>query len=67
MTDSPQPPAKSPSEILAESIAEKLLASGLLPAERKAEVAEKLAKGTATEADWNLWLDPMLIERGGGE
>lgn len=48
---------KSPDEKLADEIAGKLLATGLIPARRAETVTTKLLTGTATEADWRNWID----------
>lgn len=48
---------KAPDEKLANEIAGKLLAAGLIPSRRAEAVATKLLTGTATEADWRNWID----------
>ncbi len=47
----------SPDEELAEAIVEQLVAQGLIGEEKRAEVLEGLARGTARVEDWRLWIE----------
>ena len=48
---------KSPSEKLADLVVEKLEAQGLIPAARVEEVRGKIAGGSASRDDWQLWIE----------
>ena len=66
MPDANTPSSSTPSERLAEQIAERLCREQLIPAKKQAEVSIKIAKGAATQADWRLWLDLPLMQQEAG-
>jgi hypothetical protein len=47
---------QTPNEVLAGLIAEALHRAGHVPAEVLDELQQKLAAGTAREADWHTWI-----------
>ena len=53
MSDLPVP--TTPNEELASVIAEKLVAAGLVPKSREAELQAKLSTGKAKASDWPVW------------
>lgn len=58
-----QPP--SPDEELAALIARRLIEAGLIEADRRDEVIERIASGKARAEDWRLWVDVALAHRAG--
>ena len=48
---------KTPQRQLADRIAQQLVASGLISAERRADVEEKIAKGRIRPDDWSLLIE----------
>ncbi|MBE3038037.1 MAG: hypothetical protein IMZ62_04405 [Chloroflexi bacterium] len=62
---------KTPNELLVEQITEELVSAGLVPEDHRGELELKLKGGTATQDDWNLWIDlatsPEQTERGSHE
>lgn len=62
MANEPCPVTKSPCDTLANSILASLLEDALVPEDKRAEIASKLANGTATQQDWKLWLDLPLMK-----
>lgn len=59
-------PSLDPNRTMAEDILKALLAECLVPEDKKDEVLSKLAKGTATQDDWKLWLDLPLMKKEAG-
>jgi hypothetical protein len=51
-----------PARGLAETIAYKLIAEGLVAEQKRAEVTAKLASGTAKTEDWGIWVELALAE-----
>lgn len=47
----------SPNDALAQEVVNKLVDAGLVTQAKAAEVLTKLKAGTATSADWTLWID----------
>jgi hypothetical protein len=58
----PSENSMTPDEHLAARIADALQAAGLIPAAKLPELREKVAAGTAREADWRAWLAPARAE-----
>lgn len=48
---------KNPNEVLAEVITKKLSTSGLIPANRIADLESKLKTGGVNQEDWTTWVD----------
>ena len=48
---------KSPNDVLAEDVATKLVAAGLVSKAKLEEVLAKVKSGTASVEDWKLWID----------
>jgi hypothetical protein len=44
-----------PARALAETIVDRLIAEGLVAAQKRTEITAKLASGTAKAEDWGLW------------
>ncbi len=61
--EQPNNAPRSPNEVLAEIISEKLLSEGLILSSKKEEVQKKLANGTARQDDWPLWMKIARDER----
>ena len=51
---------QSPNTALAEKIAEKLVANGLIPADKLIEITSSIASGTMKERDWRLYIELAL-------
>ena len=54
-----------PARDLAESIVDKLIAEGLVAAQKRTEVTAKLASGTAKAEDWGLWSELAVADANG--
>ena len=59
----------TPDEELASLIADRLVENGLIAADRRDEVSAKIAAGTATQEEWQLWIElgPSVQTVGGGD
>ena len=59
----------SPDEELASLIADRLVENGLIDAARRDEVSAKIAAGTATREEWQLWVElgPAVRTEGAGD
>lgn len=55
-TERPQ----TPNETLAATVAEDLIAAGIVPASRRKDLLEKLVRGTAKQQDWLGWIEAGL-------
>lgn len=58
MCDEKLPPA----EELAKTIAENLLAEGLIPARRADAIKASIQSGVALESDWRLWVYSAQVD-----
>jgi hypothetical protein len=53
----------TPNDILAKLILRELETQSIVPVKNIGEIKLKLAKGTATAADWRLWAELSLDEQ----
>ena len=60
--DPPVKPMQTPNEVLAEQITEQLIIEKLIPEAKRAEILERLSKGSITTEDWKLYVE-MAIEK----
>jgi hypothetical protein len=58
---------KSPNDVLAEDVADKLVKAGLISKDKLDEILAKVKSGTASVEDWKLWIDVSQKKPAGGK